>query len=290
MLICPTCKTELAPGNESVSCPKCGASYPIRDGIFIFEKSVETEAYPEECFETGHQNIKSLFWFKKRNKAILNLFRRFINPKSRIVELGCASGLVQEMLEENGYSVEGGDIYLTALNLIRKRSSANHYLIDIKKLPFREEFDAVGMFDVLEHIDDDALALSNVRAALKPGGILVLTVPAGKKLWSRFDEILCHRRRYELAGLRKLLEENGFEILKISYLFYFLYPFILFNRMFMQKKADSCKDDKARFNREINLHPVLNALFGFISDIELLLFRFVNLPAGSSLIAAARKK
>jgi len=130
----------------------------------------------------------------------------------------------------------------------------------------------------------------NVGQSLKPGGVLILTVPAKEKLWSPFDDVLCHKRRYELRPLKALLENNGFEVLRISYLFFFLYPMVYLNRVFVQGRKDSVGDEKEYCSKAITLHPALNKLFGAISSLEISMFRSMNFPAGSSIIAAARKK
>lgn len=292
MLICPHCKKELQQTDGGMKCPACATNFPIREGIqtFVDTPPAQDEGYREGCFEVAHDIVENLFWFRKRNDAILHLFRRYVNPKGRIIEIGCGTGLVLEFLRKNGFRADGGEIHLTALNMICERKDANYYLIDVTKLPFSEEYDAVGMFDVLEHIDNDAAAIANVGQTLKKDGLFILTVPAKEKLRSHYDDVLCHKRRYELKPLRTLLERNGFEVLKISYLFFFLYPFAYLNRALLQKRKSADRTEEEYFFKELMLPPALNLLFGLISGVEMAMFPYTNFPAGNTIIAAARKK
>jgi len=88
---------------------------------------------------------------------------------------------------------------------------------DVMALPFRQHFDAVGLFDVMEHLEEERPVLEAAHRVLRPGGILLVTVPANESLWSYFDVLACHKRRYGKAQLRERLVGAGFEIQFLSY-------------------------------------------------------------------------
>src|SRR5205814_3237017 len=118
----------------------------------------------------------------------------------RVVEIGCGTGNTLRMLKEacsTAALIVGIDLFEEGLVYARRRTNASLVRARIEDAPFVVPFEVVGMFDVLEHIEDDAAALSSVRSLTRPGGHLVLTVPAHKALWSRFDEESHHCRRYE---------------------------------------------------------------------------------------------
>lgn len=90
------------------------------------------------------------------------------------------------------------------------------------------------MFDVLEHIDEDALAVKNIYKMLKPGGKVIVTVPVHKWLWSKQDAIAYHRRRYEVDQLKGLFKQNGFKIVKATAFFVSILP-LLYLRTFVSR-------------------------------------------------------
>lgn len=292
MIICIECKTELRNIGEGFECPSCGVKAERKDGIVDFcgPDPGLAEGYNEDCFRVDYERSDRCFWFAGRNGAALRIFKRYVASGARIIELGCGAGQTLGFLGGRGLKIEGGDVFRAALEYSRKKFDTKYYCIDIRRLPFREEFDAAGMFDVLEHIDDEALALENARGALKSGGVLVLTVPALRGLWSRHDEVLNHHRRYHVPELRKLLEENGFRVLKISYLFFLFLPFMYFERVVLSPRRRKTVKDDDYLERELRQPGAANSFFGALAWLESLLLPYINLPLGSTIIAAARKK
>jgi SAM-dependent methyltransferase len=180
--------------------------------------------------------------------------------------------------------MEGADLFLTSLQYCRRRLDIPLYQVDLLKLPFKDRYDFIGIYDILEHIEDDPRAIRNLYAALKPGGILNVTVPACKFLWSRFDE-LDHKRRYSRRELLTKLEMAGFKIKRVSFFMMLLFPVVYLVRKIQRYP----KDTRLEHVKEVRVIPVANALFLFIARIEKILMRFVSLPIGSSLIVAAEK-
>ncbi len=139
------------------------------------------------------------------------------SPRRRILDVGCGDGLFFEHLERFGH-VDGLEPDGTLVNDPRWRSR-----IRIARLEQGDQgpdsYDLVLMLDVLEHIEDERGALSAAYSALRPGGHLLVTVPALSWLWSRHDEANAHFRRYGHRGLGRVLENAGFAVETVRYFF-----------------------------------------------------------------------
>ena len=137
--------------------------------------------------------------------------------------------------------------------------------------------------------------LKTVHDALKPGGILFVTVPSDKLLWSAMDIYAEHKRRYSRQELREKIEGNGFKVIKMSYFMTLLYPFILLSRK-LSLRTGNMNDEgmKKQIQKEVMgvLQPnrVLNEIFFFIFSLEVPLLHSFNFPFGSSLLCVATKE
>ncbi len=167
------------------------------------------------------------FWFKARNRVISTLVRRAtedLEPGYRVLEIGCGTGNVLRVLEsdcEHGLVV-GVDYYMEGLRYAQQRTSASLLQADVHNLPIRQEVDVIGLFDVLEHMPDDGEVLKNLYSKLRPGGVLLVTAPAHRNLWSYFDEASHHYRRYDYNELKLCLEQSGFRVDYLTEYMFFL--------------------------------------------------------------------
>jgi len=143
------------------------------------------------------------------------------------------------------------------------------------------------MFDVLEHIPDDNLALKNVYKMLNNKGKLVLTVPSHMWLWNRDDAIAGHKIRYTKKELVELLEKNGFEVLKARYFFMSIVPLLFLRRML--HRDDASEVQASEHNKDISMNPFLSKVLLFISRIENKLNKYLPNLFGGSLFVIARK-
>jgi len=158
--------------------------------------------------------------------------------------------------------------------------------MDARKIPYQSELDAIGAFDVLEHIQEDEIVLKQIYNALKPGGSVYITVPQHRWLWSVVDEYACHVRRYDANGLHKKVCSAGFEIIKSTSFVSVLLPAMYLSRLLKRNKMDVSIDAMA----ELRVNPILNKVFEWFLNFELLLIRFgVSLPVGGSRLLVARK-
>lgn len=204
----------------------------------------------------------------------------------RMLEIGCGNGNVLSYLKSNGINIEGGDISNEGLDYCHRRDdSIPLHLIDVNSLPFWEDYDIIGLFDILEHIDDDNRALREISKTLKPHGKILLTVPAHKYLWSYFDVCSAHKRRYSRKELCDKLERNSFAVKYVSYYVFLLFPLFLgirlLNSLFGKRDAKS--------SIEMKTIPVINEMLLLFMRLEKLLLRYINLPIGASLIVLAEK-
>lgn len=198
--------------------------------------------YPDEGNDLCFRLEDSSFWFQHRNDCILAAVR-LCPPSGMVLDVGGGNGFVSLALQHSGCEVallEPGEV-----GIANARQRGVHTLIcaTLEDAGFRPaSIPAVGLFDVLEHIDDDRRFLSETRQLLVPGGRLYLTTPAYRRLWSQEDEAAGHRRRYTLARLRSLLSEAGFRTDFASY-FFFPLPLPILLARTLRRNAKSRPDD-----------------------------------------------
>lgn len=189
------------------------------DGIWYAGQ--ETVSYPEgghdECFKLEDQS----FWFRHRNECIVTLVKKY-PPRSDsvIFDIGGGNGCVAAAIARQGFNVVLVEPGAVGAHNARLRGLTNIICASFDAAQFHNNsLPAVGLFDVLEHIEGDLAFLEKLRSVLEPGGRLYATVPAHSYLWSYEDCASGHFRRYTRAGLESLLQAAGFEVAYSSYFF-----------------------------------------------------------------------
>lgn len=239
------------------------------------------------------------FWFRTRNRIIDALTRQVVAgrpPGYRVLEVGCGTGNVLRALVQacpQG-QVVGMDFFAEALHWARRRCTCPLVRGALQSPPFRASFELIGMFDVLEHLEDDRQALHSLHNLLNPGGALLLTVPAHLALWSYWDEACRHHRRYAAAELEGKLREAGFQVEYLTQFMTLLYPLMWLSRKLKPAvRRAEVEDEAARRKlavQEFRINPGINQLLEFMLRPEQrLVADRRKLPIGTSLLALARK-
>ncbi len=231
------------------------------------------------------------FWFRARNQLILWALRTEVPDLARFLELGCGTGYVLNAIRSAYPDAEltGTEIFSAGLAFAASRvPSAYFYQMDARSIPFRDHFDAIGAFDVLEHIEDDVDVMAEVGTALGPEGRFILTVPQHPALWSPQDDHAYHVRRYTAAGLRSRLEHAGFEVIRMTSFVSLLLPLQFISRSRIRRRR---LDPSFDVMDELRIHPVTDAMLGSVMRLERSLIELgISFPAGGSLLVVARTR
>ena len=229
------------------------------------------------------------FWFRARNQIILWALHRYSPALKSFLEIGCGTGFVISGISKHFPEVRlfGSDYLEEGLVYARHRvPTAKFTQMDAHYIPYESELDAIGAFDVLEHIEKDDAVLQQIYKALKPCGFLYISVPQHHWLWSGVDEYACHVRRYAANELHKKVCQAGFEIIRTTSFVSMLLPAMYLSRLLQRNKTDMNMDNMAGFS----VNPILNKIFEWFLRFELILIRAgVSLPVGGSRLLVALK-
>lgn len=293
MIVCPRCKEKLIVSTHFLLCDSCQYKAEIKDEIYFF--APELDYVFEDYNSFGLDNLftaeEKHFWFRARKNFIKNLFLKYVNKNEKIIEIGAGTGNVSKMLIDNGYHMCVGEVHKNGLLYAKRYGIKDLYQFDLMHSPFHEHFDVVGMFDVLEHIEDDGLALRNIKNMLKPGGKLIIVVPAHKWLWSWDDVIANHKRRYDLIGIKSLFDENGFKILEAKNFFVSILPLLFLRTKFKKDKGtEVAESDFIEYSEGLKINPLTNFLLYSIMRLENYVIRYFSPNIGGSIAVVACKE
>ena len=167
--------------------------------------------------EKYHQIEEWNWWFIARRKAILSLLKN-TDKKSKILDIGCAGGPLLNDLKNQGFeNASGADFSAEAVAKCKQRG-LQAYQMDAHNLQFEpNNFDLLIASDSLEHLEFDEKALKNWYNILKPGGRILVFVPAYMFLWSEHDTVNHHFRRYTKTELTKKMQQAGFTVKRSCY-------------------------------------------------------------------------
>jgi len=239
----------------------------------------------ENHYELDARLADTHWWWVARRRIIAHLMDRFVGPGQgrRVLEVGCSTGSNLPLLQRYG-TLQAMEMHAPSVALCRRRHPEVPVRHSAIPAALNESFDIICLFDVLEHIEDDAAALDWIHSHLLPGGRVFLSVPAFPFLWSGHDERAQHCRRYRRKGLEDLLTR----VFDVQYMTYFnthLFPGIaaerLVRRLFGEPEG---ADDK-----EFGASGVANWLLQAVFAAERFWLPALSLPFGVSLFAYARK-
>ncbi|MDR9777566.1 methyltransferase domain-containing protein [Rhizobium hidalgonense] len=292
MIRCLSCNAAFPSGSNSEKCPACEWTPSKIEGFTAYAPEFANSGggFEPEYFDNLAALEAKNFWFRSRNRLLQWAIRRFHPDLRSFLEVGCGTGFVLSGIQRRNphARIAGSEIFAAGLKFAAERlSSVSLMQMDARNIPFVEEFDVVGAFDVIEHIQEDELVLSQLHAALKENGTLMVTVPQHPWLWSTLDEYSHHFRRYTEAELRRKIEGAGFEIIKNTSFVTLLLPAMALSRLVRRDKPVAEIDVRT----ELQLPAVVNAIFNLLLSCEIALIKAgLSLPAGGSRLVVARKR
>jgi len=287
MRLCLNCSMRF--DSTGWTCPACGFAPAVVDGVPILAPTLadgncEDAIYAyDEVFAAESQH----FWFINRNELIAWAIARYFPAVRSLFDMGCGTGGVVKALRGALPSVRlaAGDAHVSGLAFARLQAPDVSFVqLDIRQLPYDAEFDVIGVFDVLEHLDDDEHALRELHRATAPGGGLVVTVPQHRFLWSALDDHSRHRRRYGRRELIAKIVRAGYTIERATSFMALTLPAQVASRLRQQDRATL--DASA----EMRSSPLLNRIFGGVCALErIAITAGLSFPIGGSLLVVARK-
>jgi SAM-dependent methyltransferase len=255
--------------------------------------------YDPAFFKSLDQIEDRHFWFRARKRVVATVVRdltarlhRERSSSYHVLELGCGNGGMLRLLQDcsPGGVVVGMDLFAEGLRFARNRCDCALVQGDAGRPPFGEQFQIVGMFDVLEHIEQDVAALRDVRRMLAPGGAIVITVPAHMSLWSYFDIAAHHARRYSTDELASKLNIAGFDVEYVTQFMGAIYPLVWLGRR-VKAALGGAGDAMKQTQQELRITPGLNTLLDrVLAGEEALIRGRRKITRGTSILALARRR
>ena len=289
MKFCLACQKTFESNNHQ--CPSCGHVPAERGGFLAFapELALLNDGFNPEFFERCAAVEAGHFWFVGRNNILRDCMQRFFPTPKNILEIGCGTGFVLANTRQTfpDAKLSGSDIFTEGLSYARQRvPGAQLFQMDACHIPYQNEFDLIGSFDVLEHIEEDETALAQMYQACLPGGGLIVTVPQHRWLWSSVDDYAHHKRRYTRAELRSKVENAGFTVEYVSSFVSLLLPLMLASRL-LHKSNDASE----KLDAGLKIGKVTNQALGAVMKFERWLIACgISFSLGGSLLLVARKK
>ena len=241
------------------------------------------EKMDKKLFQQFYKMEESHWWFRGRRKIVRYFLKKFLKDKIKpdILDVGCGTGFNLINFSDIG-EIFGAETSAVALEYLEKRGLKEKvFFTDLPDLQIPKIFDCITCLDVLEHVADDETALSNLRKYLNAEGVILITVPAYQRLWSRHDEAAHHVRRYSREELVKKIKKAGFKIEYLTYFNTFLFlPEAVFRFLKIGGKSGS---DLFKFGKFFNF--ILSLIF----SSELFFLKITPFPFGLSILCVAKK-
>ena len=265
----------------------------LKEGIYHasnFPDSFQPDM-PEEGLDVLDVINHTSFWHKHRAFCIANALKKFMPQDSGwLADVGGGNGYLAKFLAESGLQTVLFEPAYSGVKNAQQRGVKNIIWGLLDASIVREGcVPAIGLFDVLEHIESDGDFIQNFRPFLRNDGIIICTVPAHNFLWSEKDDFVFHKRRYSLKQVRKLFVENGYDIVYGTYFFSLLLPAVFLLKSLPYRlfgKAKTAFEAQEKITREHKQNRLLFSIFAY----ERMLIKYKKrLPIGASILLVAKK-
>jgi len=228
---------------------------------------------------------ESYWWHRGRQRIVRRLLDRYVAPDARVLDIGCGPGGTT-LAYASGRRVVATDASPESLKWASERGLTVAAMDATRLAVAPATFDAVVALDILEHVHDDAAVLHEAYRALRPGGVLVVTVPAYQFLWSNHDDAVGHLRRYTRGPLVRMVRTAGFQIAVGEYTMAAILPAAIVVRL-AERLRPPVAEPKAKFTP---LPKVVSAVLERIVGLGPIPFPFLPIPFGLSVVIVARRE
>lgn len=226
------------------------------------------------------------FWAQWRFRVLIKICSNYIKPETKILEIGCGNGLVMKQFEDKkGVVIDGCDLNRAAFQDLCD-VSGKVFLYDIYELnvELTGKYDIVILLDVLEHIENDTDFLITATKYIKDDGLIIVSVPAIQQLYSVYDKLIGHKRRYSKKEIRKLFSDADIMLIDCKYWGLSLLP-LTFLRKQLLRQTSEMNAIKLGFKSP---NKSFNWLMLMVMKLET--FFFSSVIAGNSIIASGKVK
>ena len=291
MILCPNCQISIGTTEiRNTSCNGCGFRPSMVDSIPLFAPNYRLTFKDHTPYAIRNliRHADNHFWLISRRKVITEKIASFLNDGESFLEVGSGAADIPRELQNRGIKVTVSDIQIDGLIHAANHNIGSVVQFDLYNPIYRNHFDAVGAFCVIEHLDHDLTAVKHLVDIVKPGGFVFVMVPAHRWLWNNRDRLEGHKRRYSRKTLTKLFENVDATVINVDYMFFSILPLFLGRSLLdlvRNKNSFSPEDHET----SMNINPIANHLLLKLMDLENLIFKKRAPPFGCSLILTARK-
>jgi SAM-dependent methyltransferase len=234
-------------------------------------------------YEKMHRAEQRFWWFLGKGRLVADWAAEWFEPAGCCLDVGCGTGANLERMKARGTWV-GLDASGEAIRFCMERGHGRLVQARAGRMPFSDNaFDGAVALDLFEHLDDDREAAAEIFRALKPGGRLIVTVPAHPGLWGAHDLAMGHKRRYSRSSLEGILAGAGFSMLRLTHFMGLLFPAMFLVRLLQKRIGDPA--DTISYDWPGWLNDLLLKVVGW----EILFLRRINMPAGTTIVAVSEK-